>query len=310
MIPTMDPNPLTPRVLALSWGTALLCWPLAWAVLACAQGLGVALAGGGWIGVSIPLGAHPWAAVNEPGITFAASRAALFLYWLAAPLAALGAAVVLPSIVPVPRGWSWELAVFQLATAVATLGLGWCAGLGGSDAPSAGLARFWSVPTTVFTAASALLGAAAVEIAVVRLAGHLWSKAGGPLRSRRVLVALLHVFPPAVGWVAATAALGWAVPPAALVTIAAVAVGALVGGWVWTPHAPLRPRPSVGWGRVFVTLAFGCLVLAAVSWAGRPHGGQGVALVWGVPRETSNIPAGAAVVRITPRLAPRTRQAP
>ncbi len=306
----MHLNPLSGRVLVLSWGAALIGWPLAWIVLASAQGIGVALAGGGWIGISIPLGAYPWGIVNHPSVSFPDSHSALLLYWLAAPLCAFLLAFLLPKAIPIPHGWPSELGVFQLSVALAVLGLGWCAGLGGSDGPAAVVSRRWSVPPTVFMAVSALLGAAVVQIAVARLNGHLWSKAGGPIRSRRVLVAALHVFPPAVAWVAAAAAQGWGVAPNAVLAMCVVVVGALVGGWVWTPHAPLRLRPSVGWGRVFAMWALACVVFAAAIWAGRPRGGQGVALVWGVPRETSNVPAGAAVVRITPRLSPRTPPGP
>lgn len=309
IIPTVRLNPLSGRVLALSWCTALVAWPLAWLVLASAQGIGTLLAGGSWIGVAIPLGAQPWGLVNEPTISFAASRSALFLYWLAPGLLAFILAFLLPTLVPVPPGWLSEVGVFQFAVASATLGLGWAAPLGVADGPASGLERFWGVPQLAFVVVSALLGAAVVQVAVARLNGHLWGEPGGPIRSRRLLVALSHAFPPALWWVAVAGAQGWGIPPATVLTTGAVLVGALVGGWVWTPHAPLRLRPEVGWGRVLGILALGCLVFGAAAWAGAPHRGQGVALVWGIPNETSNVRAGVAVVRITPLPAPRRRPA-
>ncbi|OYV88174.1 MAG: hypothetical protein B7Z68_13555, partial [Acidobacteria bacterium 21-70-11] len=105
IIAVMRLSPLSPRVVALSWGAALILWPLAWLLLAVAQGAGTAMAGGGWIGVAVPFGAHPWGIVNEPNVAFAGSRAALFLYWLAPPLLALAVAVVAPTLLPVPPGW-------------------------------------------------------------------------------------------------------------------------------------------------------------------------------------------------------------
>ncbi len=293
----------------LSWGAALVAWPLAWLVLASAQGIGTLLAGGGWIGVAVPFGAHPWGLVNEPTVAFAACRAALVSYWLAPPLVALALAVLLPTLVPVPPGWLSEVGVFQLAVSSATLGLGWGAPLGVANGPACGLERFWGVPPSVFVVASALLGATVVQLAVARLNGHLWGEPGGPLRSRRLVVVVAHALPPAVVWVAVARVQGWDVPPAAVLTMAAVLVCALVGGWIWTPHAPLRPRPDVGWGQVLGVVALGFLVFGAAAWAGAPRRGQVVGFVWGVPRETSNVPAGMAVIRFTLLPAQRKPQA-
>ncbi len=306
MITTMPTGPLSPRVVALSWAVALVAWPLAWLALACAQGIGTVLAGGGWIGVAIPLGAHPLAIVNEPTVAFAGSRAALALYWLAPPVGALALAMLLPTVVPVPHGWLSEVFVFQLATAAATLGLGWAAPLGAVDGPAEGLARFWGVPPRAFVALSALAGAAAVQLTVARLSGHLWAYPRGPLRSRRVLVALVHALPPAACWLAAATALGWGLPPATLATTGVVLVGALVAGWVWTPHAPLRLRTGAGWGKVAGVAALGCLTLAAAAWAGGNRRGHAVALEWGTPRETCNVRPGMVEVRLTPLPARRT----
>jgi len=290
----------------LSWGAALVAWPLAWLALACSQGVGTLVAGGVWIGVAVPLGAHPIGLVNEPSVAFAASRAALFLYWLAPPLAALALAALLPSIAPVPAGWLPEVGVFQLATASATLGLGWCAPLGVADGPAAGLERFWSVAPLVFVVASTLAGAAVVQLSVVRLGGHLWSEPGGPLRSRRLLVVVVHSFPPVVGWIAVAVAQGWGLPPSCVLTTGAVLLGALAGGWMWTPHAPLRLRPVAGWGLVLAVVAVGCAVAAGCAWAGAPRRGQAAALVWGTPGVTNNIRPAMAVVRVTPPPARRT----
>jgi hypothetical protein len=69
-------HPLSLRVVLLSWALAVVLWPVAWWGVAIAQGLGVLFAGGGWIGIAVPLGSQPWALVNEPDIAYASSRAA------------------------------------------------------------------------------------------------------------------------------------------------------------------------------------------------------------------------------------------
>jgi hypothetical protein len=298
-------NPLSPRVLLLSWGMALLVWPLAWLLLAVAQGLGTVVAGGGWIGFAVPLGLHPWGLVNEPSIAFADTRVALLLYWLAPPLAALAVAALLPTVVPVPRSWLSEVGVFQLAVACAVLGLGWAPPLGVSDGPAAGVARFWGGSPRLFLAITTVVGAGVVQLAVARLASHLWTEPGGPLRRRRLLVAFAHTFVPAAWWGVAVVVQGWAVPPIAVVSTAAVLVGALLGGWLWVPRSPLHPQPHLRWGTVVGATIVGAAVFAAASWAGAPRRGHGTALVWGYPGQTNNVRPGMAVVRVMPLPAPK-----
>ncbi|MDD5564685.1 MAG: hypothetical protein PHQ91_13310 [Thermoanaerobaculaceae bacterium] len=303
-------SPLSPRVVALSWGAALLVWPLAWLLLAVAQGVGTVIAGGGWIGVAVPLGVHPWGIVNEPTVAFAGSHPALLLYWLAPPLAALAVAVLAPVVLPVPPGWLAEVAVFQLAAASAVLGLGVAARLGAADGPASGLALFWGVPAPVFEAASALLGAVVVQLAVARLASHLWAEPGGPRRSRRLLTVAVHTGPAALVWLAAVLALGWAVPRDALLGGGAVLAGAAFGAWRWTPRSPLHPRPDLLIRRVVAVWVVGVAVFGAAVWAGAPRLGHGTAMVWGVPGMTNNVRPGMAVVRLTPLPAPKRPPAP
>jgi hypothetical protein len=291
--------------MVLSWGMALLAWPMAWLLLAVAQGLGTVIAGGSWIGFSVPLGLHPWGLVNEPSIAFAGTRGALFLYWLMPPFAALALAALLPTVVPVPPSWLSEVGIFQLAVACAVLGLGWAPPLGVADGPAAGLARFWEVSPGVFLAVTTVLGALVVQLAVARLASHLWAEPGGPLRSRRLLTALAHGFVPAVGWAVAVVVQGWAVPPLAVVTTAAVLLGVLVGGWSWVPSSPLHPRPELHRRTVVALVVLGAAVFAVASWAGAPRRGHGTAFVWGFPGETNNVRPGMAVVRVMPLHAPK-----
>ncbi len=303
-------SPLSPRVVALSWGTALIAWPLAWLLLAVAQGAGTVAAGGGWIGLAVPLGAHPWGLVNEPNVAFAGSHAALLLYWLAPPLAALAVAVLAPTLLPVPPGWLAEVGVFQIAAASSVLGLGVAARMGVADGPAGGLALFWGVPAPVYQAVSALFGAIVVQFAVARLASHLWVEPGGPRRSRRLLMVAVHLAPVALVWLVAVLALGWAVPLGALLGGGAVLAGAAFGAWRWMPRSPLHPRPELRTLRVVAVWVVGVIVFGATVWAGAPRRGHGIALVWGLPGMTNNIRTGMAVVRLTPLPAPKRPPAP
>jgi hypothetical protein len=298
-------NPLSPRVLLLSWGVALVAWPLAWLLLAVAQGIGTVIAGGGWIGVAAPWGIHPWGLVNEPSIAFADTRVALVLYWLAPPLAALALAALLPPLLPVPPSWVSEVAVFQLATASAVLGLGWAPPLGVADGPAAGLARFWGVSPVLFVVVAAGLGVGVVQLAVARLTGHLWTEPGGPRRSRRILVVLAHTLVPAVIWAIAVIAEGWAISLVSVVTAAFVLAGSLFGAWLWMPSSPLHPRTHLRWRTTVVIGALGIVVFVVAAWAGAPGRGHGTAFVWGLPGETNNVRPGMAVVRLTPLPAPK-----
>ena len=146
--------------------------------------------------------------VNEPCVAFANTEASLFLYWLAPQVVALAVALLLPTLVPVPPSWLSEAFVFQLATASAVLGLGWAPPLGVADGPAAGLARFWDITPTVYVSVSAGAGAFLVQIAGMRMAGHLWVEPRGPTRRRRVLAALGHAVVPAAGWALAVIAQG------------------------------------------------------------------------------------------------------
>jgi hypothetical protein len=310
MIAVVRLTPLSLRVLVLSWALAMAAWPLAWALLAVAQGIGVLLAGGGWIGVALPLGLHPWGLANEPTIAFASSRAALYLYWLAPSLAALLLAVALPAFVPSPRGWLGEMALFQLGVACATLGLGWAPALGEADGPAAALAKFWHVRPEVFVIVTALAGAAAVQLGVVRLTSHLWSLPGGPMRGRRLLTVLAHAMLPALAWIAAVIVSGWAPRPHAVLAAAAVLVSVLAGAWLWVPHAPLRPRREVRWRTVALVALLGGGISLAALWAGTPGRGRGEALLWGQEGVTSNVRPLMDVVSLRPHHDPRTPQAP
>jgi hypothetical protein len=301
-------HPLSLRVVLLSWALAVVLWPLAWWTVAVAQALGVMLAGGGWIGIAVPLGAQPWALVNQPGIAYASSRAALWGYWLAPLLAPALVGVLVPWLAPSPtRGWGGELALFQLAFASAALGLGWAPPLGVADGPAAGLLRFWKIAPTHTVAAAALLAALAVQGAVIRLAARWWAAPGGPRRWRRVTTVLVHGVVPALGWVAIAALAGWPPLGRSLQLLLVPLVGALAAALLWVPGSPLRRLERPEWRAVLLAAAAAAVIGVFAAWAGAPAAGHPRALLWGEPAATNNVRTDMVRVRVT---APRDRAAP
>lgn len=288
----MPANPLSGRVILLSWAAALVAWPFAWLLVAVAQGIGVLAAGGGWIGVALPLGAQPWGLVNEPDVAFAARTAALWAYWLPPLVVPLLVAVGLPLLVSTSGSWLGEVAIVQLSLASAVLGLGWAPPLGVDDGPIAGLARFWKAEPHVVLVAAAVAAALAIQPALLRLSGHLWAAPGGPKRVRRILVALVHAALPAVGWAAAVLLVGWALPLRSWAITAAAVLAGAVGAALWVPHAPLRPGRDISFLRIAATAVAGLVVALAAAWAGAPVAGHPRALLWGTERTTSNVRPG------------------
>lgn len=306
----MAANPLSFRILALSWLAALLTWPLVWLALASAQGLGVAVQGGEWIGAAVPWGQQPWGLVNQPHVGFAATRGALVGYWLPPLLAALGLATVPAALLPSGRGWPSELVLIQVSLGAGLLGLGWAPGLGIADGPIAGLVRFWSVPEWSVLAAAPILGAAGVYAALARLGGYLWQTPSGPTRVRRLVAALLHAGAPALAWPPAALALGWQPNPRALAGLAVVLLGSLVASWIWVPRAPLRSRREPGWGSYLVMGAMVAVLLIPIAWAGMAVDGHARALLWTEPGATNNVRPNMVVVRVMPRRVPEAPPEP
>jgi hypothetical protein len=290
---------LTPRVVVLSWLAALIAWPLVWCAQAAAQGVGVLLAGGEWIGVAVPLGGSPWGLVNEPGVSFAISRAALFGYWLAPLLASAALALLLAPFMPGSGGWFGELFVLQAAFAGTLLGLGWAPALGVLDGPAAGLARFWGVDQPVTVVVAAAMGAVATPLQVVRLSAPLWHSAHGPLRRRRLAVVVLHLVLPALVWVSAAAATGWELRAEAFLTVACVLVAALVAASLWVPRHPRLARPLPGWTGLCLVAVLAVVVAGAGLWAGAAQGGGSKALLWGRETSTSNVRPGMSRIPLT-----------
>lgn len=285
----MPASPLSPRVVLLSLGVALGVWPLVWLLLAVAQGVGVVLTGGGFIGVSLPLGQYPWALVNQPEINFASTQAGLWGYWLSSALFALAVAAALPVLAPGPRRWGGELVLIHLAFASAVLGLGWAPAFGLVDGPARGLERFFHVPSLAFVGGCALFGAAVAALPMIRLAGALWHDAAPIAGSRRVAVVLLHGVLPAAIWVGMATVVGWRPGPWPLAGVGVVLLSPLVTLLFRVPRAALQRREAPSTLRLVAVWAMGCALLALAAWAGSPELRAPRGFLWGAPQATNNI---------------------
>lgn len=285
----MPATPLAPRVLLASLAVSLIAWPLVWLLLAAAQGIGVILGGGEFIGISVPWGQHPWALVNQPSVAYSSSRAALWGYWLPSMLLAVVLAGLLPILALSTRRWGGELFAHHIAFAAGALGLGWAPALGMTDGPARGLERFWSVPDLAFVGGCAAVGAILSWLPVTRLAGGLWHSSSHLTLTRRLAVAALHGVLPALIWVAASHLLGWRPGLLPVLGIALVALAPLVVLGFRTPRTSLQRResPSAIWLVPMWLVALAVVGLAL--WAGAPAKRSARGFVWAKPSATNNI---------------------
>lgn len=273
----------------LSLGVALVAWPLAWLLLAVAQGVGVVACGGGFIGVSLPLGQHPWALVNQPEVNFASTRAGLWGYWLPPALLAALLAVGLPVLGLAPRRWGGELLVLHLAFAAAVLGLGWAPALGVQDGPARGLERFFHVPWPWFVGMCALAGALLSPLAMIRLAGSLWHHSSELTRRRRLAVVAVHGAIPAAAWIGLSFLVGWRTGPAPLLGAGVVLLGAVLTLLWRVPRASLHRREAPSAARTALVWPLAVAILAGAVLVGAPREGAPRGYVWGKPLTTNNI---------------------
>ncbi len=272
-----------------------------------AQGVGTWLVGGSWIGVALPLGGVPWGVVNEPGVAFAASRAALAGYWLPPLLLPAVLALLLPWLAPSSGRWPGELAIFHLSAALALLALTWGVPLGVADGPARGLETFWRVPNGVTVAAAGLVAAISGSLAVVRLAAHFWHAPGGPTRRRRLALVLVHLGVPTVGWLLAVRLLGFPLLPGPCRTLAAVLAGIVVAAALLVPRPAIYAPPALGAWRLAILALVALPVLVAAAAVGSAGTGRGTALLWGRQGPTSNLRPGVVAIELTRRPVPTAR---
>lgn len=270
-----------------SIGLAMLAWVFLWWLLPVAQGLGTWAAGGYFIGLSVPTWTQPWALVNEPSVGFAATRTALWAYWLAPFL--LAAFLVFCSLqAPVGTSLLRHLFLVHLAWGASFLGLAWLAGLGLEDGLVSGLARFFQVSPKAALAGLEALAVVGTRFPAVTLASYLWYLPQGPTLGRRLLLWLFHFLPTPSLWVFL------AVLAAPRVPVVSVALGAVTAGsallWLMIAKPPhprrqrelFRAAPLLTWALVFL---FAVPSFFAFSpWKGRPLG-----FLWGKEGLTSNV---------------------
>lgn len=297
----MTTHPLQLKVLLLSWLLAAALWPLLWLLLPAAQGVGVSAVGGEWIGLSAPWGSQPWALVNQPGVGFSATRAALVGYWLPPLVVPLLLALLLPPFMPSGQGWVGELAVYHTASAAAVLGLGLAPSLGVADGPAAGLEVFWKLPSLLVVLLAALAGVIGATMASLRLASPLWLAPGGPTRRRRVLIPLLHAGPPLALWQVTVCLAGWR-PRSAAAMVAGAVLGVVVVASAWfVTRAPLVRRRGAGWGTIVTAGVLAVTIGGLLAWAGAPQAGSPRGFLWGEERMTSNVRSGTVRLEFTRR---------
>lgn len=306
----MVTHPLQIKVLLLSWLLSAVLWPLLWLLLPAAQGVGVVAVGGEWIGLSAPWGSQPWALVNQPGVGFSATRAALAGYWLPPLVVPLLLALLLPPLMPSGQGWVSELAVYHTATAAAVLGLGLAPSFGVADGPVAGLEVFWKVPALLVVLLCAAGGVAGATMASLRLASPLWLAPGGPTRRRRVLIPLLHAGLPLLLWLAALYLGGWRPRTAAAVVAGAVVGLAVVASAWFVTRAPLVRRRGAGWGTIGAAGVLAIAICGVLACAGAAHAGSPKGFLWGEERMTSNVRSGTLRVELRRHPARTGRPAP
>lgn len=291
-----------PQVLT-SWLWAATAWVLVWWALPVAQGLATAAAGGQFIGLSLPTWTQPWALVNEPSVGFAASRTALWAYWLPPFVLAGVLALVLPQL-PTGPSLARHLFCHHLAFASACLGLAWLPSLGLEDGLLAGLSRFAKQDPQLWRWGLALLAGVLVRPVVTALASSLWHLPGGPTTGRKLLTWALHLGVPAGLWLGLVAASAPRFPAASLPPFLAALVLSLLWALVARPPHPLRQRelyPASTW--LALALVFLLVVPSLVAFS--PVGTRPRGYLWGRERMTSNV--RPEILKITLPLSPAAR---
>ncbi len=294
-----------PQVLT-SWLVAASAWVLVWWALPMAQGLATAAVGGQFIGVSLPTWTQPWALVNEPSVGFAATRTALWAYWLPPFLMAVFLALLLPQLPPGPS-LARQLFFHHGAFAAACLGLGWLPTLGLEDGLLAGLSRFFKQDPQLWRWGMVLLGGVLVRPVVTGLGSTLWHLPGGPTAGRRLLLWGLHLGVPAGLWLLAVLAFAPRFPAASLPPFLGVLLVSLLWAVTAKPPHPLGRR-ELSRASLYLALGSALLLVAPSLVVFSPAALQPKGYLWGGERMTSNV--RKEIVKVTLPLSPAARRGP
>lgn len=284
------PEPMAPMGLLASWLAALTALPLTLFVAAAGQGLGALLAGGGWIGISVPWDRQPWALVNQPVLNFASLPSAGG-YWLGSWIAPLlVAALAIPLSLRL-KTLAAQLIVIQWAFIALVIGIAWQGALDPETSHFTRWLQFRALPTEIRWVAVALGAVVTVPlvlrlIALARIARHNLS------RARRLAVVILHLIPVPLVWAATTTAIRGEVEAEASLLAGVPILVALAVAWIGYPPPLTHPVAPVR-GRAFVLLITSCgLAWAAFTLAGRPLPDHRAAAVqWGRAGSYNNIRA-------------------
>ncbi len=302
------PTALRAPVLLASLGLALLAWTLVWWALPLAQGIGTWLVGGQFIGLALPTWTQPWALVNEPNVGFAATRTALWSYWLSPFLVAVFLALGATQV-PVGPSLARQLFLVHLSAAAAHLGLAWLPGLGLEDGLVAGITRFFRWPAKPTLWGGALAAGALACLPLRQLASYLFWQPQGPTPWRRFALWLAHSLLPAVAWTAAVGLTAPHLPRRSLTGLALAQLLVLMGLLTSRPGHPLRHRelapasPWLAWAAVLVFSLPSFYLFSPAQ--GKPKG-----FLWGNERVTSNVRREIHRLYLTRLLAPAALPAP
>lgn len=304
----MTPTPFRASVLLASWSLALLAWTLVWWALPLAQGIGTWLVGGQFIGLALPTWTQPWALVNEPSVGFAATRTALWSYWLSPFLLAVFLALGATQL-PVGPSLARQLFFLHLSAAAAHLGLAWLPGLGRDDGLVAGITRFFRWPAEPTLWGGAFAAGAMGCLPLRQLASYLWWQPKGPTPWRRFALWLTHSLLPAVAWSAAVSLTAPHLPRRSLVSLAFAQLLVLMGLLASRPGHPLRQRelaPASPWLAWAAVLVFSVPSFYLFS----PVGGKPKGFLWGKEGVTSNVRREIHRLPVTRPLGPAALPAP
>ncbi len=246
------------------------------------------MAGGGWIGLSVPWDRQAWALVNQPVLNFA-SLGSAGGYWLGSSVApVLVAALAIPLSLRL-KSLTTQLFVVQWAWMACMVGVAWQGALDPDVRHFTRWLQFRDLPPELRWLAAVLAAAVAVPvvlrlIALARIARHHMS------RSRRLALVLLHFIPVPLAWAAATTITRGEIEVEAGIGAGVTILVVLAVAWIGYPaaltHAVTRVR-----GQVIAPLIAICVVTWAVFWvAGRPlPDGRAAAVQWGRTGSFNNI---------------------
>ena len=289
-MPTMETEPGTASssVIALSWLAATAALPLALIGAAFGQGLGALIGGCHWIGVALPLDRQIWALVNQPVLNFASLPRAGG-YWLGSTLLPLVVAVTVIGFLPQARSLVTQLVCVQISWGMSLVAVAVMPVLDSGDGH---LARFLALhgwPTTlvwlfpVFAAVAALWP----TLRLLQLARRRRSEIR---RSYRLLIVVMHLGVPAMGWLALLSLIHGSVLIPAIIAAGPPLFAGLAFAWFRYPGPYVRRLEKPRAGEITVlTLAAGILI-ATVWFAGRPlSNGRSAGVLWGTAQSSNNI---------------------